>query len=338
MTFSNLLYLKPVIEGLLTFLPSFSKLLTKKTSGTDSAEYCYSVWLRHEVKIRPYRNDDQFNTIVELGPGDSLGIGLSALLAGARNYIAIDAVKHADQERNLKIANELIKLFSNRTSIPDSDQFPEIKPRIESHHFPCWLADSSESSFNDRIYKVKHAVTHIDSPMSPIIYISPGDAHKRISENSVDFIFSQAVLEHVDDLGALYQDCYKWLTPGGLMSHQIDFRSHGTASTWDGHWTYSTFLWKMIKGRRPYLINRKPCSAHLKMIHNSGFEIVKFERYRLISTLKRQHLAKLFRGLSPDDLTTAGAYIIARKPVTEENQINLNHPSDKRRGAESCVE
>ena len=44
----------------------------------------------------------QPTTISELGPGDSLGIGLAGLISCANRYYALDVVKFAaDNQRNL---------------------------------------------------------------------------------------------------------------------------------------------------------------------------------------------------------------------------------------------
>jgi hypothetical protein len=55
-----------------------------------------------------------FHTIVEVGPGDSLGIGLAALLCGVEHYIALDVVRYAQTTRNLQILDELIALLRDR--------------------------------------------------------------------------------------------------------------------------------------------------------------------------------------------------------------------------------
>ena len=314
---ARLLKLQSLLEGLLTYLPGCSHLLTNATLGTDSARYCYSVWLRHDVKTHPYRNDSSLNTIVELGPGDSLGIGLSALLSGAKKYIAVDALKYAGVEKNQNVLNELATLFSTCSRIPDSVEFPEVKPFLENYDFPKWLSCPQETVLNHRIQKISHALRNPGYPDAIIAYHSPEAAYAHIADNSVDFIFSQAVLEHVDKLEEAYSNCYKWLAPGGLMSHQIDFKSHGMSWEWNGHWTYSSFLWRMIKGRRPYLINREPCSTHLRIMEKAGLDIVSIERKRRTSRLERTQLADRFSHLTEDDLTTAGVYVIAKKTATD---------------------
>ena len=73
-------------------------------------------------------------------------------------------------------------------------------------------------------------------------------------------MFSQSVLEHIDDLEGAYATLHKWLKPGGYMSHLIDFYSHGLTKEWNGHWALSDLTWGALKGRRPYLINRQLAS------------------------------------------------------------------------------
>ena len=41
--------LKPILRGLLTYIPAADRRFAKATRGTNSARYCYSVWLRHLV-------------------------------------------------------------------------------------------------------------------------------------------------------------------------------------------------------------------------------------------------------------------------------------------------
>ena len=127
----------------------------------------------------------------------------------------------------------------------------------------------------------------------------------------MDMIYSQAVLEHVDDLTGAYRAMRRWLKPAGYMSHQIDFKSHGTADEWNGHWAYSDLMWAVIRGRRPYLLNREPHSSHIAILEREGFTIRCDKTVKTCSNLARDALAQRFRSISDDDLTTSGAFIQA---------------------------
>ena len=75
--------LKQMAIGMATWLPGRANLWVGATGGTVSARYCYGVWLRHMKMAREAGLDTNPRVVAELGPGDSLGIGLAALLAGA---------------------------------------------------------------------------------------------------------------------------------------------------------------------------------------------------------------------------------------------------------------
>ena len=146
-----------------------------------------------------------------------------------------------------------------------------------------------------------------------IHYFAPWNDENVIKPESVDMIFSQAVLEHVEDLAGTYEALYHWLRPGGFMSHQIDFGSHGLAKHWNGHWAYSDPTWKLIRGKRTWLINREPYSTHRDLIEKNGFEIVHEVKSAEASKIAKGRLACRFRNISDDDFKTRTVYVLARK-------------------------
>jgi SAM-dependent methyltransferase len=319
---------KSVFEGGLSLLPGFGGLFDTRTRGTDSARYCYSVWMRHLVKIHAYRPPPFSGLWVELGPGDSIGTGLAALLSGAGRYIAVDVAQHANSQQNVKVLEELISLFANREAIPDNMEFPEIKPRIDDFRFPGGILDADSMERNlapKRLQAISDCLTATAGGDPLIQYIDPSAASIAIPPGSVDIIFSQAVLEHVANLPELYRTCRSWLKPHGLMSHQIDFRSHGTSREWNGHWLYPEGLWRLIQGNRPYLLNREPCSTHLCLLAKKEFQIILEDRSRLSSRLHRGQLAARFRKMPQEDLTTAGIYVLAEKR-NEKKHIFIENP------------
>jgi hypothetical protein len=295
---------KPLLIGLQSYLPGrlgrVGQDLMRGAGGTASARYCYSVWLRHLVMAHEYGLKATPEAVAELGPGGSVGTGYAALLTGARRYYALDAVLRASNERNQLVWTALQKLFRGHEPIPDQTEFPRLKPILASYAFP-------------------HAVLtkpRLDAGLSNpapnfVQFICPWEQVDALPPSSVDWIISQAVLEHVNDLDLAYRAMATWLRPDGVMSHQIDFKSHQTADAWDGHWTYRDFTWHMIRGRRPYLINREPLSTHLRLLCEYGFEVIHVQRVQTESTLRRPDLASRFRRLNDEDLTTSGAYILA---------------------------
>jgi SAM-dependent methyltransferase len=170
-----------------------------------------------------------------------------------------------------------------------------------------------------RLDRIRSAITALGDGRAPaadpmIIYVAPWNDASAIRSDSVDMILSQAVLMHVDDLESAYETMHKWLKPGGLMSHQIDFKSVGTADTPFGHWEYSDLEWKILRGRRSYLINREPCSTHVRLLKACDFRIVRETRFAEEMPADSSRLARRFRGLTPEDLTTSGLFVQATKP------------------------
>lgn len=267
--------------------------------------------------------DTNFQTIAELGPGDSIGVGLAALLTGANRYYALDIRKYARRETDIEILNELLSLFAATAAIPGKDEFPDITPDLDSERFPDEILTDERLARNlapTRIERIRAALSKMgeDGPSAKsgeieINYSASWQGSTLIEADSVDLLFSQAVLEHIEDLAGAYRAMSKWLRPGGVMSHQIDFSSHGLANEWNGHWAYSDLLWKLIHGKRPWSINRLPYSMHRKLIEQSGFEIVRELKGYDESGIRSGQLARRFADFSDEDLATRTAYVLAVK-------------------------
>ena len=306
--------MRTLLVGIATFVPGLNALHRRisRAPGTDSARYCYSVWLRHlSLASKAGLCSRTPRYVAELGPGESIGIGLAALIAGAESYTGFDVIPLTSLERNLAVFEDLVHLFRSREAIPGPSEFPEIKPSIDDYSFPHDLLDSIDLS-DARMAQIRRSICQPGYSESMIRYVAPWWDSSVISPNSIDMIFSQAVLEHVDDLAHAYDAMKSWLAPGGFVAHQIDFRSHATSSTWDGHRQYGDLRWALMRGRRPYLINRAPISVHLTHLASAGFCITADIRVSSPSTVPRSRLAPKFRNLSDDDLTTSGAFILAR--------------------------
>ena len=168
-----------LVVGMATYIPGFRSLTGRKTGGTVSARYCYSVWLRHLCMLHWHGLPTTFETVAELGPGDSLGVGLAALLSGAERYVALDAVRYADSARNLHILEDLIALFRNRTPIPHQGEFPLVQPPLSSYAFPAEVLTSArlEAALNPvRLNVIRADLANPGTSLrdgGPVCYIAP---------------------------------------------------------------------------------------------------------------------------------------------------------------------
>ena len=304
--------LKQLIYGLATFVPGINQVFAKGTGGSDSARYCYSVWLRHLVMAKKNGLNPYPKRIAELGPGDSLGIGLAALISGCDTYIALDVIEHSNKKRNIAIFDEILALFKDRAAIPGEEEFPNVKPFLEDYAFPSDIFDDTrlqQALEPSRIGKIRNAIERSQREDALIQYKVPWYDADIVEMESLDMIYSQAVLEHVDDLRKVYKLMHLWLKSNGFMSHQIDFKSHGTADEWNGHWAYSDFMWKLIRGKRPYLLNRIPHSTHIAMMKEEGFDIVCDQTIETESLITKDQLAPQYKTISDKDVMTSGTFI-----------------------------
>ena len=260
--------------GLATYLPGFAYLMkvtgrmTKAryfvtgTHGAHEVRYCYSVFLRHLVMARQNGLSTIPQTIAELGPGESIGSGLVALLSGAERYFAFDVIEHANLQRNLEIYDELVELFKRKEPIPGEDEYPEVKPRLKSYEFPSEILTDellNASLEPTRLNRIRESIVNYKTKDSLINYVAPWDDAQLLEKESVDMIFSQAVMEHVANLPFTYKAFSEWLKPNGFMSHQIDFRCHGTAEVMER--TLGIFRFYMEIDSRQSLVFAKPRTA-----------------------------------------------------------------------------
>lgn len=318
---------KQLLKGIISYVPGARRLnrmivANRRTIGVFSvARYCYSVWLRHLTMAYKNGLSTQPDVIAELGPGNSLGTGLAGLISGAKEYYVLDVAEYANLKRNIEIFDELVNLFRKRENIPDETEFPSMKPYLESYEFPNdILTDERLSDVlkQNRIESIRNALLswHGENVSKEwLFYLVPWHNLEVIKEESVDMIFTQAVFEHIDKLAYTYERLCRWLKPGGFISHEIDFKSHNIAKKWNGHWTYSDFVWKLMRGKRTYLINRQPHSTHIKFLQKFGFEIVCDVKEIDRSGIQRKDLAPRFKNLSDEDLTTSAAFIQAIKEI-----------------------
>jgi methyltransferase family protein len=310
--------LRPLVKGLLTFIPGVQGLLPSRgTGGTDSAHYSYGVWLKHLTLLWESGMRSIPGTLAELGPGDSLGIGLAAMLCGVNRYFALDVVRHSSSEANLRILDELVALFESRAERPTKG-WPDFDEYLNDRLFPGHILHDEllkASLSRKRIEAIREALEYPERRTDGITvqYMVPWSEDNVIAKDSVDVILSHSVLEHVVDIEKTYRALYSWLKPNGMMSHQIDFESHGLSETWNGYRAYSELLWKLMMGKRPFLINRQPHSVHVELMVKNGFHVICDLTTHRIDGIQRSELSDHWKNITEDDLTCSGAFIQAKK-------------------------
>ena len=190
--------------------------------GKDKDFYQFSFYERGLIP--------RLNTVAEIGPGDSLGIGLTALLSGANNYFALDIAKTAYNYCNQDIFEELIILFKQRAPILNEEEEPKMLPQLKSYKFPDYIF--SDEKLNQlleggrlnaihgaliRLEKGRRAAVSNDSRIINIRYFAPWNEHDVIENDSVDVMLAVAVMEHVEDINKVYAAAASWLKKVGFL-------------------------------------------------------------------------------------------------------------------------
>jgi SAM-dependent methyltransferase len=316
-----MLRIRSLLKGALTFVPGAPALIPKPPPGSRAdTPYYYGVWLKHLGGLAANGLDTSPTVVAELGPGDTLGVGLAALLCGAEKYYALDLLAYTQPKKNLAALDELVALLSKRTPRPDKG-FPDFAYSRGGELFPTEVLTDERLARTlapARLADIREALGSGSGRAGSIVveYRAPWDDAAVIERDSVDLVVSQSVLEHVDDLETAYGALYQWLRPGGVMSHLIDLRSHGLTNEWNGHWSISDPMWTVMRGKRSFLINREPCSVHLEHMRRCGFEILYVAQRRGDATgIGRGRLAKRWQSLSDDDFSCNTVFIQARKPA-----------------------
>ena len=149
--------------------------------------------------------------IVELGPGDSIGVGLVALRwSGA--LVGLDVLPlfvKADLE---SILDELVRLYARKEPIPDNDEFLRVRPYLESYEFPDRAIEWT--GFGERAELIRSEIRKSLDDGQMVTYRAPWTSIAEVAPNLLDLLFSQAVLEYVVRLEDTYRAMSMWLKPG----------------------------------------------------------------------------------------------------------------------------
>jgi SAM-dependent methyltransferase len=147
-------------------------------------------------------SDFRDKVVMELGPGDNLGLALRLIAAGARKVVAVDRFAPVSQEAQVH------EVYAGLRATLTSDEQERFDDAVDLHE---------GVSLNPARVELVQGVGIESMP--------PGCA-----PGSFDFILSVAVLEHVGDNDRAFQTMDRLLKPGGMMLHQVDLSDHGIFS------------------------------------------------------------------------------------------------------------
>lgn len=245
----------------------------------DKAEYALRVFEHHFGRFEP--REAGF-VALELGPGDSLLSAVIAFAHGATQTFLVDSGPFASAD--LAPYGALAKLLARRglTPPPESSMTStrEIMATCHAQYGPDGLASL-----------------------------------RAIPDATVDFIWSQAVLEHIrrsEFLETLLQ-MRRILTPRGIASHRVDLRDHVGGGL--DNLRFSPGLWESpsFALRSGFYTNRIRYPEMMRLFDQAGFsaETVAVERWQDLPT-PLEKLDKEFRSMPLPDLLVSGFDVILR--------------------------
>jgi SAM-dependent methyltransferase len=226
-------------------------------------------------------------TYLELGPGESLATAIVAWAFGADGGALVDAGDFA--VRDVAAYRPLLDKLAEHPRVRD------VRGLRSHTSLDALLAAVNARVSSDGLIGLKS-----------------------LPSDSIDLVFSQAVLEHVPlaEFAATVRELYRVQRAGGFGSHRIDFRDHLQGSL--NNLRFSEALWERpwFAKRSGFYTNRLRLSVVAAMFANAGFSVTITEQNRWSAPpLARASLASKFRALTDDDLRTSSAILTMTKPA-----------------------
>ena len=250
---------------------NLSKFGIFKHGNMDNIKYLMQIFENHLSRAGITLEKLDGSIILEVGPGNSIGTALVAASCSARSYLVDSeyAVNNSLLFYN-DLYDELVKRKLNPPDIRNAKNIQSILDLCNSKYF---------------IEGVK--------------------SFEKIPNNSVDFIFSQAVLEHIDKshFEIFLNETKRILKKDGVCSHRVDLSDHLGGKL--NNLRFSEKVWesKLFKNSGFYT-NRLRCIEILDLCKKCGFKIKNINKkfFEVDPNIKKAKLDKRFRKFSEKEL------------------------------------
>lgn len=228
-------------------------------------------WLRELERYAGADASIAGKSVLEIGPGSDLGVGLYLLACGAACYRAVD---------KFRLASSAPESFYARLL----ERLRELVPGCEIEELRRALSDQSRNAGGRLQYAVPPDF----------------DIAAAVPECSVDIVFSNAAFEHLDDVGNTLRQVSRTVRPGGMLICEVDLRTH---SRWirdkdpNNIYRYPDRTYQRF--RFPGIPNRVRPQQYRECLQHNGWGAIQIRpastlAARLVS--RNAYLAEAFRG------------------------------------------
>ena len=232
-------------------------------------EYDFKVvnnWLDYYNSYTGCEKNFNKKSILELGVGDNLGIGLISLLYGASKYLALDK-NNLIKNTPASFYDRLFELIESRHDAADVNRLREI-----------W-----ESYQNGSSQKIKYIC---DKLLDLSVF----------TDYNIDLVLSNAAFEHFEHFDETVKGLSHVVVPGCILVSEIDLKTH---TRWirdvdpNNIYRYSNFLYSM--GRFNGIPNRLRPKDYIDIFNRYGWKNIKIYPK---ATLDFSYLNKIKKSLN----------------------------------------
>lgn len=257
------------------------RLALFRHGAMDEPEYALRVFRRHFDRYVATGGRREDFTILELGPGDSVNTALIAHAHGARECFLVDAVRAAQTDVAMyRRLGDYLRRNGYTVEPSEATSLTGLLRECNAHYLTAGLASLRE-----------------------------------LPDASADFIFSQAVLEHVrrGEFDAHLAEFHRILRPEGMMSHRVDLKDHLGGGL--NNLRFSSNPWESsLFAEAGFYTNRLRASEILSSMRRTGFscEVIHEDRW-ICSPLDRKYLAPEFQHLVDEDMLISGLDVVCHR-------------------------
>jgi hypothetical protein len=246
-------------------------------NGSVSPERAYGIVTKHMQLANIEGLSGK--TVLEMGPGDSLLDAIIMKAFGADKIYLIDVEDFVNRD---------INLYKNMGKFLES----------KGHHF----VNLEKLSSTTELLEICNAQ-----------YLTNGlEAYKQIVSNTIDFIFSEAVLEHIrkHEFDPTMHELYRIMKPSGKASHTIDFMDHLGGSL--NNLRFSENVWESsLMANSGFYTNRIRVNEMLNVFKDNSFKIETLDsRCWEELPIKVSKLHSEFKSLPIDELLIYGCDVV----------------------------